>query len=1475
MLKTLRIVTFILVALASAVGLALAQPQPIEIRCYLAQPLGAAGALTVPDITFQQSNLRKRYVCPDCGYSSDSPGQCPDPWNVDGGQHPQLVDTEAQPGVTGIMGQAAERVVNVAPWDMGDAAHSDIVWHDSTGATHYLAVVGQPFHPETLTVAGGSYYSPLNFPDDPRSYMYSIYIRMAITLPVDTNGDGDTTGPEDIHSNALLQAVVILPNTSGVSAFPAGDPAAVVGPRTAPTAITTNGVFDATAGNNEVLIPKTTADIHGVGRVFLRWQNPSDHIWRWNADTTNAPSGPPLYWSAFYVSRLQVPWTANTWRQGSAEQTAFDASGAYTGGSFLARVLVGNLTGVLPFRVCDDLFMPGATTPRRNFTLVNRASDPSAVLQNLQGTLIQSLSAPPGVSVAGRGTPSAAGYSDLRPALPDNAVRLGPTGPGQGQIGANAVQSNPWVQIAVPANQPSSEGGNVNTLTHVPLNNWGYRGLASLFDDSLITDERWTIQLSDGLNNTPSQDQAEEFCPFDLQLSVDKQTSLLGTSGATTPGRVAPGVPARAPDTTVGDPRAIGRTALASDVAHLSPFTVANQSNVTVVPVPLLTNQAQALPVTAGNRTRSLARLLGANPVWMPFLDAGNNPILYSGLAGPLLPGLSGAPAGWGTVGSAGLGWRSAPGLSAANDVPLPFGQALGQYSGTEVYFQDLLAGQAGGGVLYFISGLTGLPTNTGVSAFDPTRDEPLEPVAYAPTSLRVTETRLPFNDFYSADSEPVLRFDYTNGTPTGLQFIWAGNRATPGGSLSSAVPAPAATDVTGAAMPSSPFNLLYGNATLAQAGDYRNWLWDFNNYSAFALTNTQFTAAPGSANYAPETFNDAAGQHWVFWNNAVPLNGGAQSTLHWEGSTTLGWVSAQNAIYAPGVSQQGLRGFATPIDATHPQGSGVWLFWTEGLEGHQSIHYRWNFTGASPTDANEAALPVTNAVTPDQASDLIADFSTGQAIRKPPAGPFVYTKDPCAFLWTHTGLDTQVHVVFSGYLNRQQHEAICWAAYDMPSMQDPTKNYGKLTFPRVADNPLLPLCNSAGTATAGEQLEASGMRQVFTSRHLDWLVTGAAQGAAAGTADFATNPLLGTDPHFYLGLIRPGGATPDVYDISWTNGVYNRARGVYHVTPTFTPVGNAPALPWANSQAPNPLGGGGLVTMDIEPASGTVTFSAPLYNPANWADTTTVFGGPAFSAYNNVALYADYTPFIFRVTTSDANDNCPNAFAEVDSADPNQLRLVFLWRRVYAQKDTPQFGRTGFMCKTWTLGTQVGQPPFTSGAPDEVQAWKDPTQTTWGGQQVLTAGTDYTFNPASGIVSMLPDGGYAAGNPGVFWLKSQYDGSRLRIAYNGSQAEEHRVLGWSRETPVPVDTVQNEGPLRALPEVYTVSTNNATYPQMSVVRYWLTWASPRPVYDLRLPAANSSGSVVQQSSGIYCATVVPAYDQDLREQEVDWQNVQ
>jgi hypothetical protein len=147
----------------------------------------------------------------------------------------------------------------------------------------------------------------------------------------------------------------------------------------------------------------------------------------------------------------------------------------------------------------------------------------------------------------------------------------------------------------------------------------------------------------------------------------------------------------------------------------------------------------------------------------------------------------------------------------------------------------------------------------------------------------------------------------------------------------------------------------------------------------------------------------------------------------------------------------------------------------------------------------------------------------------------------------------------------------------------------------------------------------------------------------------------------------------------------------------------------------------------------------------------------------------------------------------------------------------------------------------------------------------------DYTVNADSGIISMVADGYRTGDTRGVFWLKSALDGARVRVQYNGGVLEEHRVIGWSQETSVPVDTVQNEGPLRAVPEIYTVS--NGAGGRMSAVRYWLVWSSPRAVYDLRLPAAN--GSVLHQSSDIYLGTVVPQYGQALREQEVEWQNVE
>lgn len=1376
----------LLVFTGLAAGQAAAQaPQNAEVRAYLALPTGVPGALALADLTWQQSNVRKAHVCPLCGYSSDVAGvPCPDPWGL------------GHAATTLVAVPDRERVVNIPEWDM-PVAQSDLRWYSYvTGGVIYRAVVGLPFHPTTINPATGNPFDPATEPGDPRGYGKLVYARAAINLPLDV--DGDTVA--DIPVGAQFRFLFVDPSQNVAAAEAAGyaSPPLVLTPAT--------NVLDGS------LVPfPLPEDIPGLWRVLVEWSTDGGTTWEYEENTATIES-------AFYVSRLQVPWTGDTWRQGPAEQTTID--------SFLARVLVGPVVGGF----CDDLYMPGASTCRRSFTLISRASDSTRIIENVGAELLQSVIAPPGVWAAARPT--------VRPSIADSAVTIGPTGAGRAAVAAGAVDTGRWVQIAIPKYQPSSEPGNTLTLPRLPANNWGYRGLALVFADD-DDDGDWEIDLSDEVN--PSSDSVEEFAAFDVQVSVDKSVGLAATSGTAEPGRVSPGVPAAAPDSTVvaagGVP--LGRFPFGSDVSRLDDFTLANEGNVATTPTLLVPNQAMAEPVEADRQFRSQARLLSANPVWLP-------PLAYTFLPASLRPGLAGAGAGFGEEGWAGAGTMPIP--------TIPLGQGLGQYAGQVVYFLDLNSD----GNLNFIDGLTGAVTSTLVAWFDPQRDEPLEPVASLPTSLRVTEGRLPFNDYYAADTEPALRFDYGPAGVANLQVMWVSNRASValgGGAVNVAAPAGTAPGAT--ALAEYPGNILYGNATPMPAGDYRPYAWAAP--TAFNVTGTTAAAYPGSVNSSPETYDDLSGNHWLVWHRSLRQGGRVESTLHYESSANPGWAGPDNFIYATGLPKQGIRGFADPT------GSGHWWFWYEGEEGHQAIHYRWDFTGTP--DDNEAPVPVSNAVSAELRTDVIADFSSGVMIRKPATTPFIYTDDPCAFLWTPPpglGMGTQVNVVFSGYLARQLNEDICWAAFDQANMSNPAANYGKLTFPRLVNNPVLPVTNP-GVARAGEQLEGDGLRQVFSSRHLDWMVS----------STFESAPVPAVDPQLYLGLVYAGApSTPILYQVSWASASYSRARGVYRGVPVFTPIPGGPALPGTGvihdaGVLRNPLGGGNPVVMEIEPSTGTVTFSAPLFNDSNPADLGAVFNTtePGLGTLTNVMIYADYTPFIFRLTTSDAADDSPNAFAEIDATDPYQLRLVFLWRRSYSQKDTPHFGRTSFMYKTWTLGTQVARPPIAGGL--AVAAW------TGVAFAPLTLGTDYTVNPSSGIITVTADG-YAGGSTdGVFWLQSAFDGARVQIGYTdglgAGWTEEHRVIGWSQETPVPVDTVQNEGPVRAVPEIYTVSTETGA--AVSAVRYWLAWSSPRPVYDLRLPGAG--GSVVHQSSDIYLGAVVPHYGVALREQEIEWQNVE
>lgn len=1405
---TIAVVAVLLAGLALSSAWAQG-PLPYEIRAYKA-PYPAT--TTLADLTWNQSNLRKRFVCGACGYSSGEAGNCPDVWNL----HPG-----APVGLTNLAAGAAarpERIVNVTPWNM-PAAQSDLMWYDyDTGSVFYRAVVGLPFHPETSRQAGATFDPP-----DPRGYGKELYLRAAVQLG--TNGiDLDGNGSFDILPDARFRYVIRWPAwpsvTVPVDRTAAESPGGWVSHQ---LQLDAQGILDGTTLN----VPEIPAGSYGIGRIYLEWRNPGEpgNNWHFNVTPDNETVAPLS--AAFYVSRLQIPTGPmmdppiyETWRNGGGPGVVGPVERP---GSYLARALLGPLVG----GVRNDLYSPGSTTLRRPLTVINR--DDQKMVERLELAPLESLTTAPGLRAGGRDA--------ARPSLPESALLAGPTGTAGSSVAARAVDNSHWLQARIPTYQAASEPG--ATLGHTPDNNWGYRGLTLLFADP-NSNGRWNRNLSANLDS--NGDMVDEFAVFDAQVSVHRQALLASARGASEPGRVAPGVPVNAPDTTVGTPPP-GRFPYPANVALRDPFMVSNEGNV-VAPVTLVgPNQATAEPVGVSAKYRSLGRLLTANPLWLPLMPP------YSTLSTGTLPaGWKGDAAGWGVAGLSGMG--------SANN-PIPLGQGTGQYGGQVVHFLDV----NGNGQLDFINSLNGMVSNTGNTSFDPFRDEPLEPMAFVPTALRVTESRLPYNDYYAADTEPTLRFDYGAGGVANLQVMWVSNRASValgGGNVN--VAAPAGIGVAQAAQPSFPGNILFANATaVAGGGDYRPFVWDVD---ARNLTGTTVAANPGSVNASPETFNDLSGRKWALWHRSLRQGAGVSSTLQSKSSNGVDWPGAESFIYASGLPKQGLRGFADPA------GGGLWLFWTEGDQGHQTIHYRWNYTGAA--DHNEALVPLTNGVTPEWRSDVINDFASGEPMRKPSTGPFVYAKDPTAFLWTDPrgagGVGTQVHVVFSAYVARQQNEDICWAAFDQATMNDPASNFGKLTFPRVINNPVLPA--TSATTRAGEQLVGDGLRQSFSSRHLDWLTT----------PTLETSPLSDArDPRFYLGLIFSNApAAPALYSISWGAGTYNRARGVYVFTPVFRPLGGAPALPAAVETVPgsgilrNPLSPGGAgsvpvpLTMQLEPSTGTVTFSGPLFNPANRSDIGAAFNRTIAGLGNlvNVALYADYTPFIFRVTTSDAADDSPNAFAEVDANDPNQLRLVFLWRRSYSQKDTPNFGRTDFMYKTWTLGTQVAAGPITAGP--VVSGW-----TGGGWSPALTAGQtgDYTVNARSGIISMVADG-YRTGNTtGVFWLQSSNDGARLRIAYNGL-VEEHRIIGWSQETPAPVDTVQNEGPLRVAPEIYTVSAGGGN--TMPTVRYWLIWSSPRPIYDLRLVA-----SVLHQSSDVYLGTVVPRYGAALREQEVEWQNVQ
>ena len=427
----------------------------------------------------------------------------------------------------------------------------------------------------------------------------------------------------------------------------------------------------------------------------------------------------------------------------------------------------------------------------------------------------------------------------------------------------------------------------------------------------------------------------------------------------------------------------------------------------------------------------------------------------------------------------------------------------------------------------------------------------------------------------------------------------------------------------------------------------------------------------------------------WAFWHRSQRHAGGVESTLRFnssEADLTTDWAAAnENFIYASGLPKQGLRGFARP--------TGAWLFWHSGPPGREQLMYRWDFNGVT-VNSNEAPVPVTNVAPAGQLSDLVnATLTDGTkaVIQRPSVGPFTYTKDVSVVPYNGA-----VNVFFSGFVTAEAQADICWSRFNLASM-GPTSavdNFAKLPFASI---------------TNWEEMQPDALRQKFGSRHLDWLVN----------RDFAATgpgPATGLNPRFILQLGFDSNVPPRpqrCFLVDWAEAptAYDRARGVYRVRPILSGLNGAvlPARfaidvtsnswyikdPHSSTANPQPL------MMDVNIAAGTVQFASPLFNEDAPTDPTAAFNssyryddtsGPVL---NDVALRVNYTPYLYRVTRSEAQDDSPSAFYDPGVAQ----RLTVFWRRSYPTGEAPHFGRAAFMYRVFTTSVQVARPAVALGA--------------------------------------------------------------------------------------------------------------------------------------------------------------------------------
>ncbi|MGI5816671.1 MAG: hypothetical protein ACOX9R_01095 [Armatimonadota bacterium] len=988
---------------------------------------------------------------------------------------------------------------------------------------------------------------------------------------------------------------------------------------------------------------------------------------------------------------------------------------------------------------------------------------------------------------------------------------------------------------------------------------------------------------------------AEEYDPFGVQISVLREPALAADQGVVDLGWVAPGVSATG--------------AWPSDVSHRSELPLRNEGNI----VTEAGMRASPLLLTGvDSAVRSYTRWGQTVPITLNTLFRYRpGPEAFGGTDWPLLRQDATGAAGELATALVQAGVRAATGEPYEGTImPVPLGQPLGNYATEMLLFVDL----DGNGQLDFYSPVYGA-THSGNHQFNPDVDEPFEPVASFATLARVVESRLPFSDFYSRDLTPSLLYDADRES---LQTLWVGQRAVSGGT------APAGTTAADVPLPTAPLNVLYANAAIndgtSAANDplYRGWLWAAPPAGALSASTDA-----NDSNTAPTAYIDeATGDRWAIWHRSLTTQAGVSSRLQFATSANDQWAAnSDDYIFGSSGAHGALTGFVREGVA-----NAHWMLWNAGPTGREHLRYRWEWDPTSGIVPSDQRLMVSNSSTGQRVDFFEIEDALGDIyrFRKPALDPFTYVKQASAWGSTNDLGEFLMDVVFTGHIRSLGNSDICWTRFNFGDPADVddfpyntvADNFGKVPFPRVVgltyDDALTAQTDARGMPAArditgavrgyvGEQLEPSPRRQSFQARDIDWLVS----------YDFQTEPdwqladwltagdptAAYADPMFYVGVVTDDGTTlrQFVYAVEWSQGSYNPATGLYTVLPRLVRMTDTgleelqdspdPAIPsvwhpfddslngavyWQTINGVNakallaPSARGDAldadawtdpanaepwpaVTLTINPSSGMVQWSSSLFNPDNPDDRSAVFNAQNTPNLRDVVVYADYTPFIRRVTTDSADDDSPSAFWNQGDSG----RMTVFWRRSYGDTDTPHFGRPSFMYRSYTRAVQVGRPEIGS-----ITTVRDETL-----NEVLdvAAGQYQLRSATSGVIDIEPD-------PVTSLSRI---GHRIAVTYQdadgATRTERHRVVGWSLETPVPINAVISEGPVRVTPEVYTVDPGGIT--PFETVRYWLTWSSPRGVYDLR-PAA-AGGQRVHQSSDVYLAVVAPEHSSLIADLEV------